>query len=86
VLSTPLWEAPRPKPPVWRRLFKGYLIFLACFWVVMLFLTFWWDFLPESISFVAPILLFVLALIWLSRKGMITPRRPWRRTGDARSS
>ena len=75
MLSTPLWETPEPKSPPWKRLFKGYLIFLACFWVVLLFLTFWWDFLPQSVSFVAPILVLVgLAVLfrrWLKRGGRL---------------
>jgi hypothetical protein len=86
MLSTPLWETPKWKPPLWKRLFKGYLIFLACFWAIILFLTFWWDFLPESVSLVAPILLLVLAITWLARKRMVTPRRPWRGNGEVRSS
>jgi hypothetical protein len=71
MLSAP--ETPIQKP-LWKRLFKGYLIYLVCFWAVILWLAFWWDFLPQSVWFVAPILLIVLALIWLARKAMVTPQ------------
>jgi hypothetical protein len=62
MLSTPLWET--PKPSAWKRLFKGYLICLACFWVVVLFFAWWWDLLPQSVSFVAPILVIVGLAVW----------------------
>jgi hypothetical protein len=62
------------KRPAWQWVLLSVLAGYALFYAVVLFLAFWWDFLPQSIWFVAPILLIILGLTWLARQGIITPR------------
>ncbi len=62
------------KRPVWQWVLLSVLAGYAPFYAVVLLLAVWWDFLPQSIWFVAPILLIILGLTWLARQRIITPR------------
>jgi hypothetical protein len=62
------------KRPVWQWVLLSVLAGYALFYAVVLFLAFWWYFLPQSIWFVAPILLIILGLTWLMRQRIIPPR------------
>jgi hypothetical protein len=60
------------KRPFWQRVLLTVLAGYALFCGVVLFLAFWWDFLPQSMWFVAPILLILVGLTWLARQGMMS--------------